>query len=180
MISNELTDRNPLQEAMPPARPRNLAQTTISREERRQRLRFVMMLLREGRTRGYIASFLKEQYGYKASQASRYVAVAKKQMVAELAQGREDLKAQSYAFYMSVLQDPDTPQRDKIRAREMADRLVGLQAPNKVAQTTADGEDVNSQAVKGLTNDELQVLIKARERLHNIAAGQGPGGGGRN
>jgi hypothetical protein len=143
--------------------------------ETRRRVRFVMMLLAQGKSRAYIHEFFRNNYQLTVRTAERYIARARKKMVDDVDLPKEELRAISVACYANILDDETATNKDKISARTRMDRLLGLEAPIKVAHTDSLGNDPLREAARGMTDEEL---YKARERLAQIATGGGEGAGG--
>jgi hypothetical protein len=56
-----------------------------------------------------------------------YLGRAREAMLIDLTRGKQALRADSLAFYESILADPNAPYRDKVRAQERIDKLMGLE-----------------------------------------------------
>jgi hypothetical protein len=147
-----------------------------TREEHAQRVRFAMLLLAENRSRAYIRGLFRKQFTISTKTVDRIITIATKKMVAEVTKPRAALVAQSFAYYSQIMQDSEASRKDRLRARELADRLLGLPAPSKVAHTTADGKDVHRAAVKDLSDDELRTLLKTHERIGSVSRTDDSGG----
>ena len=57
----------------------------------------------------------------------RYLTRAREAMLIDLTRGKQALRADSLAFYESILADSKAPCRDKVRAQERIDKLMGLE-----------------------------------------------------
>ena len=84
---------------------------------------------------------------------------------------RDQLIAESFGYYMTVIKNPNASQKDKNQARKQADELLGLNAPKKIAPTTPDGKNPYQAAVKQLSNADLQLLANLKERSSQIVSG---------
>jgi hypothetical protein len=56
-----------------------------------------------------------------------YLGRAREAMLIDLTRGKQALRADALAFYESVLADLSAPIRDKVRAQERIDKLMGLE-----------------------------------------------------
>jgi len=83
-----------------------------------------------------IKKHFKEKYSCDARTVERYLSRARKRMDVQAAQGKSMLRAESFAFYSSVLRDNRATPREKILARERIDKLYGLDAPVKIKDVT--------------------------------------------
>lgn len=61
-----------------------------------------------------------------ARQCEDLIGEARQTMIADSQQSREDHLADSYSWYLSVIQDPHAKVRDKILARTRIDRIMGI------------------------------------------------------
>ncbi len=92
--------------------------------------------------------------------------------------------ARSCAFYDNMMHDEDVDPKTRLDARVNKDKLLGLHRPKRIAMTDSNGDvvdPVSDGAVKGLsaavdrltvanvatmTNEQLQMLVKARQVLY--------------
>ena len=100
---------------------------------------------------------------------NNYLVSARKRILKEINEERLDQQASSLAFYKSVLSDLKASNRDKIKAQERIDKLLGLEAPQKVAQTDSEGRDKFDwgsylSGPNGETGDVIEAQIVAAER----------------
>ena len=159
------TSETPRSDETSSTEPLQRGQRRTSKEEYRQRIREVMTMLIDGKKRSEIRSelYARVQIGWRT--VERYVTTAQRMLKTEAGADPDLLRAKSYAWYMAVLQNGDVSTRDKLSARKAADELLGLIAPKKTAQTTTTGADVyEAVVVKNLSDEELEVLRKIRER----------------
>jgi len=151
-----------------PGRVERIAQI----EERRRRIRYIIILLAEGRSRSYVKTFFRKTYNVSARSTERYMAEALTIMAEEagqLAGGAtpEELIAKSYAFYMGVISDDKSPMKEKLRARELADKLLALpdiSAARVGADPSKDADKKKARKVVGeLSEQQLRILAEAKE-----------------
>lgn len=103
-----------------------------------------------------IKRVMRERYGADRATTERYLSTAREHLLIEIGETRDWMRAQSLAVYSAVIRDPDASHRDRIKSQSQIDKLLGLHAPIKIAQTDAQGHD--------LPPDE------ARDRLSALAA----------
>lgn len=151
-----------------------------TKEEFRQRTRMVMLLIIEGRTKSYIKNFFKMKFQLRFRQIERYIRAARAQLVTLVNEDPQFLIAQSLGFYFSMMQDENVHPREKIKAREKADELLGLKSPIKIARTNSKGEDPLGKEIKGLSTDDIKTLISIGERAAGEIAGGGQSGASQN
>lgn len=121
------------------------------------RVEAVMEMLNKRMRKSEIKRELKKRFNIQFRQAENYLREAKNRLIAIIQSNKDDLRADSYATYLGIIEDPNSNARDKIRAQEAIDSLLGLKAPIKVAQTDTKGKDVGPTAT-------------AAERLAKLAA----------
>lgn len=119
--------------------------TKPTREEMRERVALcIEMLSVRGWKKWQIKKAFREKYGSSARSVERYLSRARAILRSEVGKEDTDHLSESYAFYRSVIQSTNATIRDKIKAQENIDRLLGIRKPIKVAQTDKDGNDVIS------------------------------------
>jgi hypothetical protein len=146
--------------------------------EHRQRVDYTLAMLVKGHRKSFIKDFFRKNYGVGARQVERYLRLARDRLVQSTERDRAELVAESFAFYMSVMQgaEGETSVRDKLQARKQADDLLGLAAPTKIATTTVAGQDLYAGVVQELSNEELDVLERIAQRHAALLTGDGAGG----
>ena len=108
--------------------------------ENQRRVYRAVELLATCKHKHEILDALKTEYGVCRRQAERYLRSARIVSVEAIKGDREALVADAYATYKAIVTDPSAENRDKIRAQEAIDRLLGLSAPYKIAPVNPTGE----------------------------------------
>lgn len=85
----------------------------------------------------------------------RYLSRARARLVEESGKSKDELRSESFNFYMTIARDITTDPRSRILARERIDRLFGLDQPIKVAPTDPSGDRPYAK----LSDDELNARI---------------------
>lgn len=97
------------------------------------RIDFVRSLLTVRCVTSVIKAAVRKRFGVTDhATVLRYMARAREQILADVGRGRELLRAESQAFYESVVADQLAVYKDKIKAQERIDKLLGLEAPTKL------------------------------------------------
>jgi hypothetical protein len=97
-------------------------------EEVYERIEFARELLAAGRTFGEIKRQIRARFGQLGHrQIGRYVARAREKNLRVLNIPRPEATADSYNFYRSVIADPKARDSDRLQARLLIDKLLGLQ-----------------------------------------------------
>lgn len=111
-------------------------------------------LLGKGAYDGEVKTVVAARYGISRRTVERYLRRAREEMRAEIGRDKPDLQAESLEVYRSILMDEDAKPIEKIKARERMDKLLGLEAPVKVASTDKEGNDL-------LTREQRQAHLEA-------------------
>jgi hypothetical protein len=136
-------------------------------EQRAEKEDFMYHLLSVCLLKSQIKSAFRERYpGTSSRTLERYLAAARKRLLAADGKTVEERRAESRAFYEAILRNESAAPRDRLYARERIDRLYGLDAPRKIAPTDPTG--VNPYA--GLDKDELirQIIIRTTRAVDEV------------
>jgi hypothetical protein len=110
-------------------------------KELRERYDLVAQLLAH-KTKGQIHDYCREQWGVCWRTAETYAARAREAIMAAMDTTKQELRAQSYRFYMGLTLDPAATILDKIRARERIDKLLGLEESSKFEASGPGGKEL--------------------------------------
>ncbi len=129
-------------------------------------------MLLDGRRKHEIKRFFRTQYGVGGRQVETYLLLARKRIAEVNTEDLDQMRAEFYARYMEIYR---TSENDgtKLAALRAAGSLFGVDAPQKVAQTTTDGKDTRRAAVEGLSVEQLRTLRDVRKHMEKIASGDG-------
>lgn len=124
--------RKPKTEAEPPPdRPADKARRKGERptdDEYAERVDYAYALLARRKRPSEIKRRMRAKWpGMPARTIQNYLARAREQIQANAAQGRAVLRADSLALYESGIDDDKVPFRDKVKAQERIDKLLGLE-----------------------------------------------------
>lgn len=142
--------------------PKGQPHKKLSEPKRNEIALLVAELLSRGKTTGEIKRMIHVEYGLKPRSVEPYLRRAREAMRAETGKSVEDLRTESYYYYRSVLQDPEASHRDKLRARERIDKLLGLDKPvmthNKNLNIDVTPEDISEMSDDELADYERRLL----------------------
>lgn len=130
-------------------------------KEHRERVAMCRALLGKCVHDGDIKRIVAAKYGISKRSVERYLRSAREQMVAETGQPREVLQAESVEFYRTICQKKEAEDRDKIKARERIDKVLGLEAPARLEHSGRDGGPLTLAAI--LANAEKTAPPPAAE-----------------
>lgn len=119
-----------------------------------ERIEFVQNCLSRYVLKSEIKKLVREKYGEISHQSiESYLSRAKQRILAGIQKTREECRAQSVAFYESVLMDPNATTMERLKARQRLDAVLGTNAPTKVAVTDTDGKDVSPDEARARVSD---------------------------
>ena len=124
--------------------------------ERDTRISLVRKLISARMTNGEIKRAMATQFGLSPRTAEGYISRARAEIMEDLGRSREDHQADAYTFYCAVVGNREASNRDKIKAQERIDKLLGLESPAKISQelTGPGGEPLTIRA--GLMHQMMQ------------------------
>ena len=137
-----------------------MARNRIPKELREQHVEQVRMLISQGKTYGEIKRFFREKYGYRYSTVDQFRTEAHKRIREEQDDSPDVQREKSLAFYDEIISGRirESSPRDRIRARECKDMILGLRIQEHHHTGT-----LQLQAKKD--RDELERLSKTAEGL---------------
>ena len=104
---------------------------------------------------------LKE--GVAVRTARNAVARARERLSERLSTSREDHIAQSLAFYLAIAGDTKNCVRDRIRARERYDQLLGLDAPRRI-HAQVDTTMMSHEGLMAIVRAHYPAIIVDRDK----------------
>jgi len=87
----------------------------------------VIRLLGFGKQRTEIKNAIAAKYGLRPRSVERYLCQAKELMLAETGKSGNEHRADGYYFYLSIVRDENQSTKDRLKARERIDKLLGLE-----------------------------------------------------
>jgi hypothetical protein len=135
-------------------------------DELAERTELCRSMLQRRVPKGTIKRAVRQRFGADIDHATieRYLTRAREALLTDLTRGRQTHRADALGFYESVLADSKAAFRDKIKAQERIDKLLGL-------------EDKSNQPPLEVVLGQLPPAI-ADPLRGLLAAGVRPGGGG--
>jgi hypothetical protein len=127
-------------------------------------------LLSEGRYDGEVKRQVAADFNLSPRTVERYLRRARDEMVAETGREPSEHRIDSYSFYRELRGNADLATRDRLKAQERIDKLLGLEAPTKL-QHGADPDNP-------LPVDILRMVVPA-ESESKPTNGHAPASGAR-
>lgn len=154
----------------------------IPEEDKQERIEMAYELLASGLRPSQISEKMAEKFGCKRSYVRKsYLARAREMMVAEVKADKSEMRSRSLALYQSIIAEKETSPKDRLKAQERIDKLLGLELQERshgevnvygdAIITTADRVSACREAL----DRELQ---RRRIGLPTPDTGNGDGGSG--
>lgn len=140
--------------------------TRPSKEQRAQIIQLIIKLLSMSKYTSDIKQAISEKYDLSRRSVDRYLTSARREMVKRVNLPAEVHRAESLYFYLSIINDPDSTQRDRLRARERIDRLLDLDL-SSITQARREFERT-SQEICDMSDEEFQVYYNQKLKEFGI------------
>ena len=126
----------------------------LTNDQKKEADRRTLELLSIGTHKGEVKRIIEEEFGIKRRSVEPYLRRAREAMRAETGKAIEDLRSDSHHFYVSILSDPEATVRDKLKARELIDKLLGLPKPVMIHNKNLN-VDLDPKKISDMSDDEL-------------------------
>jgi hypothetical protein len=117
-------------------------------QEHAERINRTKTYLSIGMTKGEIKKELKREFGVNHRTVERYLARAREIIIFELRENKDSHAARSLGFYRSVLSNPNACIRDKLRAQQRIDFMLGLHTDTNPASTVTATEHLSRSEIE--------------------------------
>lgn len=134
-----------------------------TREEHAERIGMVRKMWVAGWPKRDIKRAMRSRYGVGFRSVEKYLARVKDQLLEDLGRDADEHRSDALAFYKKLLVEADS---DAVRLKAMQSicRLLGLNMPEKLAQTDSQGRDLSpSEREQRLL--ELIEIMRSRQNL---------------
>lgn len=108
-----------------------------------QKQRLVRLMIDKRTPVGEIKRLFAKQFGTTPRAAERFITEAYAQIRSEVGRDPAEHKADSYQFWLKIVMSDKAPLKDRMRAQENLDRILGNHAPIKTANTDQAGRDIS-------------------------------------
>ena len=132
---------------------------SLSEDQRTLLLRLVKKMLGMGKYPSEIKQAVSQKFHLSRRSVERYMKRARREMVENLNIPVKEHRAEALYFYRSVVSDPNSSQRERLRARERIDKLLGLDIPAKI-QVEDEEFDLTPAQIQALSDEELEIIYK--------------------
>jgi len=149
-----------------PGKPHREREHT-SKEEVEKRVEICRHLMSIGWGSGEVRRTVAARFKVSEVTAQRYMGIARQRMREVIGVPREDLVAGSFAFYKMIVGNKAVGWKERIRAQERIDKLLGLDAPVQVEAKLTVREKARVDVTK-LSVEELRMLAKLKDKLTSL------------
>lgn len=139
--------------------PNSPAGKRITREQQSQLVQAVKQLLSQGKHPSDIKRAINREYELSPRSVERYITRARREMIDHLEAPTNQLRSESFVFYLTIINDSRSSQRERLRARERIDKLLGLDTPPHLRDETAY-KGLTAEVIKNMTDEELEIAYK--------------------
>lgn len=133
--------------------------TRINKEQQTQLVHTVIKLLSLKKYSSDIKRVIAQNYNLSPRSAERYISRARREMTKQLDVPIGQLRAESFYFYISIMDNPESTQRERLRARERLDKLMGLDKPVKT-QSEIMQYDLTPEEVRSMSDEDLEAAYQ--------------------
>ncbi|MFH1303592.1 MAG: hypothetical protein ABIK07_21260 [Planctomycetota bacterium] len=126
----------------------------ITREQQTQLVEAVIHLLSLGKHPSEIKRAINREYDLSRRSVERYITRARREMTDRVEAPVHQQRAESFFFYVSVVNDPKSHQRERLRARERIDKLLGLDLPVHLRNDELEF-NLTPKDIQNMTDEEL-------------------------
>jgi hypothetical protein len=98
-----------------------------TRKEKEERIDLTLRLLSRGVYKGEVKVVLHARYGVGARTAERYLSRAREILRGRTGRSLDEHRLDAFAFYESIIQDPEATTRERLLAQARIDKLLGLE-----------------------------------------------------
>ena len=146
------------------------AKSKETREElRERRLSLAVDLLSSLHSKGEVVAQLKQEFQISARACERIITPAKARILANTEKELSEHINEAYGFYRRMIKDSTIDVRERIRAREALDKLLGIQGKTLKAAAGISKEQIN-EIISNVVLDVLHFLAALNPKLREFIA----------
>jgi len=134
---------------------------SLSNQQKQQLVDQIKKMLGTGRFASEIRQEIAEEYGLSNRSVGRYLKRARREMIERIQAPVKVFRIESYYFYRSILNNPESTPQERLLARKRIDKLFGFNATKHVVKNTLHFQ-FTSREVRMVTKE---MLVRARRNL---------------
>ncbi|MDF1744391.1 MAG: hypothetical protein P1V19_11915 [Gimesia sp.] len=131
----------------------------MTKEQRTLILRLIKKMIGLGRYSSEIKTAIADQFHLSPRSVERYISSARREMLERLEISVEQHRADSFYFYRSIIDSPESSTRDRMHARERIDKLIGAESAIRFKPNPWVNE-LSPEEIKNMTDEELDAAYK--------------------
>ena len=158
---NDLTDA---QKGRIGGQKRGIKHSKPTKGEMRKRIRLVRVMLANCYGDAEIRRTVADRYKCSQDTVIRYLQRARKELLEETGRPVEEHIAEAYEVYGSILRSQNATLSERLKAQQAKCKLLGLNKPEKIAQTDGEGLDLYPQDMSKATVLEIDKLMEKNRR----------------
>lgn len=146
-----------------------------TRKERAERTAYVARLWSSGLFKHEVLALAARKFGMQPRCVERYLCRARRLAVAQTKKPKDQLRGQALQRYLKIARGKDTSDRDRLRALERIDVLLGLEEPRFVHQNI---KVAPAETIFDLANRPEVIEAASRLPAHGNGTTNGKGANG--
>ena len=125
----------------------------LSRDEQTVVVRLIQKMIALGRYASDIKTAIATRYNLSRRSATRYLHRARREMQEFVERKDDEHRTDSFYFYRSIIEDPESSRHERLRACERIDKLLGIELTVKYTQSRNFNKSI--EEIENMTDEEL-------------------------
>jgi len=141
-----------------------------TKEEKEEIQTHVLRLLAGGNYPSDIKRVIASKYEMSPRSVEGYISRARADLLEQIGIRTEEHRANAYGFYRSMMKNKKLAPKDRLKAQERIDRLLGLESAQKHEVTGKDGAELYPTRDQNVLNDSkvMDLVCLIEERMTEI------------
>ena len=131
----------------------------ISAEQRTLILRLIKKMIGLGKYASEIKTAIADQFHLSPRSVERFITSARREMLEHVEMPLEQHRADSYYFYRSIIDAPESTTRERMQARERIDKLLGSDSVIRFRPDPWE-EGLSPDDIKNMSDEELEAAYQ--------------------
>jgi hypothetical protein len=127
---------------------------SLSDDQRDLLLRLVKKMLAMGRHASEIKQAIAQEFYLSRRSVERYMKRARQEMIEHMDMPVKQHRSEALYFYHNMMNNPKSGPRERLRARERIDKLMGLDLPASIHDETLDFT-LTPADIQAMSDEEL-------------------------
>lgn len=131
---------------------------SLTEEQKTQALSLIKKMLTMGRYPSQIKTAIAAKYHLSRRSVERYMTRARREMNECMDEDTSQHRADSYYFYLGIIENVESTPSERFRARVRLDKLLGIEIPSRIHQKNKF--NLNAQEIQNMSDEELEAACK--------------------